>query len=240
MITNDKESEETIEKIEKPQQSAELQEMMEAGLHFGHKTSKTHPKMKKYISGMRNTIHLIDIVKTKEKLDEALAYIKELKAEKKVVLLIGTKIQISPFVKEVGDKLSVPYVSQRWIGGTLTNFETIKKRSEYLKEMEKKREEGELEKYTKKEQLEFDREITKLEMKFGGIKNMEKIPDAIFVFDVDENGIAVREAKKMGIPIIGIVDTNINPEDITYPIPANDDAVSAVKYIVDKVAEALR
>ena len=129
-------------------------EMIEAGLHFGHKTSKTHPKMKKYISGMRNTIHLIDIVKTKEKLDEALAYIKELKAEKKVVLLIGTKIQISPFVKEVGDKLSVPYVSQRWIGGTLTNFETIKKRSEYLKEMEKKREEGELEKYTKKEQLD--------------------------------------------------------------------------------------
>jgi small subunit ribosomal protein S2 len=230
--------EQIIEPKAAPQ--SQSQEMLEAGLHFGHKTSKTHPKMKQYISGMRNTIHLIDVAKTKEKLDEAVAYIKELKKEGKTLLLVGTKIQISPFIKEAGKELSVPYVSQRWIGGTLTNFGTIKKRAEYLKEMEQKRAEGELEKYTKKEQLEFDREITKLEMKFGGIKNMEAKPDAIFVFDIDENDIAVREAKKMNIPVIGIVDTNINPESVDYPIPANDDAVSAVKYIVDKVKEALK
>ena len=232
-------AEETVTET-KVEPKSQTEEMLKAGLHFGHKTSKTHPKMKPYISGMRNTIHLIDVAKTQEKLDAALSFLKGLKSEQKVILLVGTKIQIRTFVVETAKELSFPYVSERWIGGTLTNFETIQKRSEFLKELEEKRTEGELEKYTKKERLQFDRQIADLESKFGGIKNLEKVPNAIFVFDIDENRLAVNEAKKMGIPVVGIVDTNINPEDIDYPIPANDDAVSSVKYILNKVVEALK
>ena len=169
-----------------------------------------------------------------------MAFLKELKSEQKVVLLVGTKIQIRTFIVETAKELSLPYVAERWIGGTLTNFETIQKRSEFLKELEAKRTEGELEKYTKKERLQFDRKIADLESKFGGIKKLEKVPNAIFVFDIDENRLAVNEAKRMGIPVIGIVDTNINPEDIDYPIPANDDAVSSVRYILNKVIETLK
>ncbi len=232
-------AEETVTET-KVEPKSQTEEMLKAGLHFGHKTSKTHPKMKPYISGMRNTIHLIDVEKTQEKLDAALAFLKELKSEQKVVLLVGTKIQIRTFIVETAKELSLPYVSERWIGGTLTNFETIQKRSEFLKELEAKRTEGELEKYTKKERLQFDRKIADLESKFGGIKKLEKVPNAIFVFDIDENRLAVNEAKRMGIPVIGIVDTNINPEDIDYPIPANDDAVSSVRYILNKVIETLK
>ena len=232
-------AEETVTET-KVEPKSQTEEMLKAGLHFGHKTSKTHPKMKPYISGMRNTIHLIDVEKTQEKLDAALAFLKELKSEQKVVLLVGTKIQIRTFIVETAKELSLPYVAERWIGGTLTNFETIQKRSEFLKELEAKRTEGELEKYTKKERLQFDRKIADLESKFGGIKKLEKVPNAIFVFDIDENRLAVNEAKRMGIPVIGIVDTNINPEDIDYPIPANDDAVSSVRYILNKVIETLK
>jgi len=215
------------------------EEMMQAGLHFGHKSSKTHPKMKPYLFGVRNTIHIFDVEKTAEKLRETLVKIKELVTEDKVLLFVGTKIQTKELIKEIAVETGFPYVTERWLGGTITNFKIIKDRVEYFKDLEKKKEKGELEKYTKKEQLEFDKELQKLRMKFEGIKNMTKIPDAIFIVDIGKENSAVREAKQKGIKIIGICDTTVDPTLIDCPIPANDDAISSLKYILEKVKEAI-
>jgi len=217
-----------------------LEEMMEAGLHFGHKSSKTHPKMKPYITGVRNTIHILNLEKTKEKLDETLAALAEMVAAKKVILLVGTKVQIRGLVRAAAEETNSPYVTSRWIGGLFTNFEEVSKRIAYLKELETKRSnEEEWGKYTKWERHEMEEEIKKLERKFGGVKMLEKLPDAMFVFDLDENDLAVREAKQKGITVFAIADTNTDPSKVDYAIPANDDAVSAVKYIVEKVKETV-
>lgn len=216
-----------------------IEEMTKAGLHFGHKTSKTHPKMKPYISGMRNTVHLIDLEKTKEKLGEALEAIAKAKAEGKTLFLVGTKIQIKGLVKETAQALGLPYICERWIGGALTNFEGISKRIQRLLELEKMEESGDLQKYTKKERLSFEQERKGLELKFGGMKTLSKIPDAVFVCDMDENGLAVKEAKKKGITTFAICDTNCDPSLLDFPIPANDDAVSSVAYILKKLREKL-
>ena len=215
------------------------EEMMEAGLHFGHKTSKTHPKMKQYIAGVRNTIHIINLDKTKEKLDEALNFIHELLVNGKVIVLVGTKVQTKDIVRETALECGVPYVTERWIGGLFTNFETISKRIEHLKELEAQKAEGELEKFTKKEQLEIADEVRRLERKFGGLKSLERLPDAIFVFDLDENQLAVREAKQTGVTVIAISDTNTDPSPIDYVVPANDDAASSIRYILGKVKETI-
>jgi len=215
------------------------QEMMAAGLHFGHKTSKTHPKMKPFISGVRNTVHIIDLEKTKEKLQEVVEYVKKLKEEGKILLLVGTKVQQRSLIQETAKACGLPFVTERWIGGTLTNFGTISKRIERLKELEQQQASGEWdEKYTKKEQLDLKEEIRILEINFGGIKELTKVPDAVFVCDLKENASAVRETKKIGIPIIAISDTNTNPEEADYFVPANNDAVSSLKYILDKIQEA--
>ena len=215
------------------------QEMMAAGLHFGHKTSKTHPKMKPFISGVRNTVHIIDLEKTKENLQELLGYIKEMKKEGKVLLLVGTKVQQRTLVKETAEACGLPYVTERWIGGTLTNFASIAKRMERLKELERQKAAGEWqEKYTKKEQLDLTEEIRILKTNFGGIQDLEKLPDAVFVCDLGENKLTVREAKKTGIPVLAIADTNTNPEDADYFVPANDDAASSLKYILEKIKES--
>lgn len=219
------------------QQDPVIEEMTVAGLQFGHKTSKTHPKMKPYVAGVRNTVHMFDLAKTKEKLGEALEYIKSLRDAGKTLLLVGTKIQIKNLVKETAAACSLPYVSERWIGGTFTNFGTIAKRIEYFRGLEQKKEAGELEKYTKKEQLDIAEELKNLELHFGGIKNLSKLPDAVFVCDLDKNELVVKEAKSKGIPVIAIVDTNIDPTPIGYVIPANDDAQSSVRYILGKVQE---
>ncbi len=213
------------------------QEMIVAGLHFGHKTSKTHPKMKPYIAGVRNTVHMFDLAKTKDKLQKAQEYIQSLRAEGKTLLLVGTKIQIKNLVKETAMACGLPYVSDRWIGGTFTNFGTIAKRTEYFRGLEKKKEAGELEKYTKKEQLGIAEEMKNLELRFGGIKNLAKLPDAIFICDLDKNQLALREAKDKGIPVVAIVDTDIDPTLVDYVIPANDDAQSSVRYILNKLQE---
>jgi len=217
----------------------EIEEMAKAGLHFGHRTSKTHPKMKSFIYGMRNTIHVIDLEKTREKLIEALKFIEQLVKEKKTILFVGTKVPIRELVKKVAMETGFPYIVSRWIGGTFTNFQEIKKRVEYLKELEKKRKEGELEKYTKRERMEIEEEIEKLNEKFGGIKNLEKLPDAIFVCDMVKDKLAVNEAKRKGVKIIAISDTNADPTLADYPIPANDDAISSVKYILERVKETI-
>lgn len=227
------------EKAKKDILDLNLEEMAQAGLHLGHRTSRIHPKMEPYLQGTRNTIHIINLEKTAEKLKEALEFIREIISEGKVLLLAGTKIQHKNLVKETAEELNLPYVSERWLGGTFTNFEIIRKRIEYFKNLGKERAEGELEKYTKKERAKIDREIKNLEVKFGGIKNLEKLPDAIFVLSIREEDLAIKEAKMKGIKVIGVSDTNADPSLVDYPIPANDDAISSVKYILDKLKEVI-
>lgn len=232
-----------VEKKESPKTEGDfnlsLEEMAEAGLHFGHRTSKTNPKMKPYIFGARSTVHIIDLEKTAEKLKEALEFIQDLISKNGVLLFVGTKVQTRDLVKNIAKECGLPYVSERWLGGTFTNFATLQKRVEYFKELERKRAAGELEKYTKKERLDFDKEIADLELKFGGIKEMAKLPDAVFVCDIKKDELAVKEARKKGIKIVGIAHTNVDPTMADYPIPANDDAISSVKYILEKVKEVI-
>lgn len=216
-----------------------VDEMAEAGLHFGHRTSKIHPKMKEYISCVKNGVHMIDLEKTKEKLILALDFIKKNISEEKSFILVGTKIQFKDLVKEIGEEAKIHYISGRWLGGTFTNFKTIKERIDYFKDLEAKKNKGELEKYTKKEKLEISRELENLENKFGGIKNMDKLPDLIFVLDMEKDGLAVKEAQKKGVKIIAIADTCVDPSVADFFIPANDDAISSVTYILNKVKETI-
>ena len=215
------------------------EEMAEAGLHFGHRTSRIHPKMKPYISGSRNTVHIIDLEKTVEKLNQALKFIKEIVSDNKVLLLVGTKIQIKDMAKSFAKECDLPYIIERWLGGTFTNYKTLKQRIEYFKELEEKKKKGELEKYTKKERAKMDKELSDLETKFGGIKNMQGLPDAIFVLDMKKDALAVKEARMKKIKVISITDTNVDPTLVDYPIPANDDAISSVRYILDKVKDVI-
>jgi len=217
----------------------DLEEMAQAGLHFGHRASVVHPKMMPYIAGVKNTIHIIDLEKTKEKLEEALKFIQQLVSENKILLIVGTKIQVKDLVKSIAQELDSPYVNERWLGGTFTNFEVIKKRVEYFKDLERKKEVGELEKYTKKERAKIDQELLDSERKFGGLKKLERLPDAVFVLDMKKDHFAVKEARKKEIKVIAISHTNTDPALADYPIPANDDAISSVKYILEKVKEAI-
>ncbi len=216
-----------------------VREMAEAGLHLGHKVSNVHPKMKPYIFGVRNSIHIIDLEKTIEKFKETLFFIKNLISKEKTILVVGTKIQTKEIAKKFAKECNLPYIVERWLGGTFTNFDTIKKRIEYFKNLEEKKEKGELEKYTKKERAKIEKELEDLKTKFEGIKNLNTLPDAVFVLDMKKDFLALKEARKMGIKTIGISDTNINPDLADYSIPANDDAVSSVKYILEKVKNVI-
>lgn len=219
--------------------SLDIEEMARAGLHFGHRTSKIHPKMKPYLYGTRSTVHIIDLDQTKEKLTEALEFIGELVSQNKILLLVGTKIQIKELVRDTAQECGLFYVSERWLGGTITNFGSIFKRIEHYRDLEKKKAAGELEKYTKKEKLKFDEELTELERKFGGIKELNRVPDATFICDMEKDFLAAKEARAKGVKVIGICDTNIDPTLVDYPIPASDDAASSVKYILDRVKEVV-
>jgi len=229
-----------IKDKEKNNFKIDVEEMTKAGLHFGHRTSKIHPKMKEYLLGVRNTIHIIDLKKTGEKLEDALEFIQKLVSEDKTLLIVGTKIQVKNLVKEMAENCELPYVSERWVGGTFTNFEEIKKRIGYFKDLERKKAQGELEKYTKKERVEIDKEIQRLKVKFEGIKNLEKPPEAVFILSMNKDDLAIREARKKGIKIVAICDTNCNPDLADFIIPANDDSISSVKYILDKVAGVIK
>jgi small subunit ribosomal protein S2 len=217
----------------------DLEEMAKAGLHFGHRTSRINPKMKPYISSVRNAVHIIDLEKTIDCFEQALKFIQDLASQGKIILFVGTKIQSKDLVKEAAEECKLPYINQRWLGGTFTNFKTLKKRIDYFKELEEKKKKGELEKYTKLERIRMDEELKKLEIKFGGIKNMNELPDAIFALDMKKDALAIKEAKTKGIKIISIADTNIDPGLADYPIPANDDAMSSIKYILDKVKDVI-
>ena len=242
-ITSDEVQEKEVRVVEPKKEKNEFgldtAEMIQAGLQFGHKTSSGHPKMKPYLLAPRNDIHIIDLDKTKEKLKEALSFIKELVSENKVILFVGTKIQTKELTKKAAIDCNMPYISEKWSGGIVTNFETITKRITYFKDLVAKKESGEFEKYTKKEQAKFKKIIDILETKFGGIKDMAKLPDAIFILDIIKDDIAVKEARDRGIKLIALVDSNCNPSLIDYPIPANDDAVSSASYILEKVKETI-
>lgn len=216
-----------------------VEEMEKAGVNFGHKVSKLHPKMKQYVLSVKNNVHLFDLEKTAKEFSKALAFISKIVSDGKSVIFVGTKIQLKAVVAEAAKECGVPYVTERWLGGTFTNFETIQKRVNYFKDLEKKKETGELGKYTKKEQLDFDKEIASLKVKFDGIRNMSKLPEAVVIFGLDKDITCAREAKRKGIKIISIVDTNVNPDIVDYPIPANDDAISSVRYIIDNIKETV-
>jgi len=216
-----------------------MKQLLEAGVHFGHQTRRWDPKMAEYIFQARNGIHIIDLQKTSKKLDEAYAFLKEQAEEGKTVLFVGTKKQAQECIKEAAIKCNMYYVDQRWLGGMLTNFKTIEARVKRLTDLEKMAEDGTFEVLPKKEVANLKKEMEKLEKNLGGIKNMKEIPGVMFVVDPKKERIAVLEAHKLGIPVVGLVDTNCNPEDVDYAIPGNDDAIRAVKLIADVMANAV-
>ena len=216
-----------------------MKQLLEAGVHFGHQTRRWDPKMAEYIFQARNGIHIIDLQKTSKKIDEAYAFLKEQVEEGKTVLFVGTKKQAQECIKEAAEKCGMYYVDQRWLGGMLTNFDTIRTRVQRLKDLEKMQEDGTFDVLPKKEVILLKKEMEKLERNLGGIKEMEEIPGVIFLVDPKKEHIAILEAKKLGIPVIGLVDTNCNPEEVDYAIPGNDDAIRAVKLITDVMANAI-
>ena len=216
-----------------------MKQLLEAGVHFGHQTRRWEPKMAEYIFQARNGIHIIDLQKTSKKLDEAYAFLKEQAEEGKTVLFVGTKKQAQECVKEAAEKCGMYYVNQRWLGGTLTNFETIRKRIDRLEELERMQEDGTFDVLPKKEVILLKKEMEKLEKNLGGIKDMKELPGVMFIVDPKKERIGILEARKLGIPVIGLVDTNCNPEDVDYAIPGNDDAIRAVALIADCMANAV-
>ena len=212
-----------------------MKQLLEAGVHFGHQTRRWNPKMKKYIFTERNGIYIIDLQKTVKKVEEAYNFVKELAANGGTVLFVGTKKQAQESVKEEAIRSGMYYVNQRWLGGTLTNFETIQKRINRLKDIEKMDANGTFEVLPKKEVIQLKKEWDRLEKFLGGIKDMKTLPDAIFVIDPRKERIAVAEAHKLNIPLVGIVDTNCDPDEIDVVIPANDDAIRAVKLLTGKM-----
>ncbi len=223
-----------------PPVDPEIQEMMARGVHRGHSKSRRHPAMEPYLWGTRNAIEIIDLVKTREKLTEALEFLKELSARKGVLLLVGTAPAAKRALLEVAREFSYPVVTERWIGGTLTNFKVILKRVQRLEELEREQAAGTLEKYTKKEQVRLGKELERLKKTFNGLRPMKQLPDALCIVSLAKDGAALREAKRMGIPVVALADTNTDPRPVTYPIPANDDARPAIEYMLGRITVAFR
>ncbi len=216
-----------------------MKQLLEAGVHFGHQTRRWNPKMKPYIYTARNGIYIIDLQKTLQLFDQAYQYVRDAVAEGAKVLFVGTKKQAKETIEEEAKRCGMYYVNHRWIGGTLTNFRVIRQSIEKLKELERMRDEGYLDNYTKKEKMRLLRKIEKLNRNYQGIKDMEELPDIIYIVDPRKERNAVREARKMGIPIVAIVDTNCDPDEIDVIIPGNDDAIRAIKLITSKIADAV-
>lgn len=217
-----------------------IEDMFKSGVHFGHHKSRKEPKMNEFIFATKNNISIIDLEKTKEKLEVALEFISKMVSENKEILLIGTKKQAKKIIEAAAKECGMPFVTERWLGGTFTNFSVMSGRTRFLREGQEKMKNGEYAKYTKFEQMKIAEELERLERKMGGIKNMLKMPGAIFVTSVIEDNLAVKEAKNRNIPIIAITDTNVNPRDIDYPIPANEDAVSSIKLLLAYVVKAVK
>ena len=216
-----------------------MKQLLEAGVHFGHQTRRWNPKMDRYIFTERNGIYIIDLQKTVRKVDEAFNFVRDLAADGGTMLFVGTKKQAQDSVAEEAERCGMYYINQRWLGGTLTNFETIRKRINRLKEIEKMEEDGTFDVLPKKEVVLIKKEWDRLEKFLGGIKEMTRLPDALFIIDPRKERIAVAEAHKLNIPIVGIVDTNCDPDEIDYVIPGNDDAIRAVRLLTAKMADAI-
>lgn len=217
-----------------------LVEMLKAGVHFGHRVSRRHPKMDPFIFGEKQGVSIINLEETTKRLKESLDFAREVVAQGGIILFLGTKKQAQSIIKKYAEEAGMPYVIERWLGGTLTNFRVISKIIKKYKNLKEKKSKGELEKYTKKEQLEFQREIERLEKMVGGIENLDRIPEAIFILDIRKEDTAIKEANRKKVPIIAVCDTNTNPELIDYPIPANDDATKSIELLVKLVAETIK
>jgi len=216
-----------------------IKQLLEAGAHFGHQTSRWHPRMKTYIFTKRNGIHIIDLEQTVSMLDKACDFVRQVAAEGGSILFVGTKRQAQESVTEEAQRCGMYYVNQRWLGGVLTNFATIQARIDYLVRLEDRQAKGDFNRLPKKEALKLEDEILRLNRQMGGIKEMTSLPSALFIVDPVKERIALAEAKRVGIPVVAIVDTNCNPDEIDYPIPANDDAIKTIKLICSKIADSV-
>lgn len=214
--------------------------MLQAGVHFGHQTSKWHPKMNKYIFGERQGIHIIDLEKTQTALERALEYAKKTAARGGVILFVGTKKQAVDIVKKTAESCGMPYVNKRWLGGTLTNFVNMAQLLRKYKDLKRKLEKGELGKYTKFEQQKFAEQIAKYDLEIGGLAELTRIPDAVFILDIRKDKTALTEASRRGVTVIALCDTNVSPEQVEYPIPANDDAIKSIDLLATRVSDAIR
>ncbi len=239
-MTNLNLSDNSLQQNEAVERSGLIEEMFKAGVHFGYSRSSRNPKMKDFIFWLRNNVELFNLEKTKEKLNEAKDFLRTLGSDKKTVLFVGTKVVAAGIVEKYAKEIDMPYVTERWLGGTLTNFNELKKRRDYMEELTQKKESGELAKYTKKEQLKIKRKIARLNIYFSGLLNLRKLPSALIVLDTKEERNAVTEAKKMGIPVIGIMNSDCNPEDADYAIPANDNSKSSIEFLLKELTEAYK
>jgi small subunit ribosomal protein S2 len=219
--------------------SVTMRQMLEAGVHFGHQTRYWNPKMAEYIFGQRNKIHIVNLERTLEKYNDAMKYVRQLAANKGTILFVGTKRQARDIIAEEARRCSMPYVDQRWLGGMLTNFKTVKGSIKRLKDLEQMAEDGTFDRMAKKEALQLKRELGKLQQSLGGIKDMNALPDAMFVVDVGFHKIAVTEAKKLGVPVVAVVDTNHSPDGIAHVIPGNDDSSRAIRLYARGAADAV-
>ncbi|MBI3335048.1 MAG: 30S ribosomal protein S2 [Candidatus Portnoybacteria bacterium] len=221
------------------EKDATVKEMFQKGLHWGHRMSRWHPRIKPYLYGVHRSVHVFDLNKTYECFERALEYLRDTAAQGKTILFIGTRGLEKELVQNLANETLMPAVWGEWAGGTLTNFKEIAKRIKYFKELEAKIASGELEKYTKKERHDFAKEHAQMKKKWEGIKNLERLPDAIFLTNIRENALALKEASTCGIPVAAVTDTNTDPTLVDYPIPANDDALTSMQYILEKVKEAI-
>ena len=221
------------------QENGELDAMMKAGIHFGHAKSKNHPSMKPYIYGIRNTISVLDLTETKKALERAIDFLRQTASDGKMILFVGTRPAARAIVREIAQKTNMPFVTERWLGGTMTNFSVIRQRVEYLERLERERKTGEMEKYTKKERIEKTKEIERLEKNFAGLRAMTRQAEVLCVVNIGEDQTAVREARRKNIPIVALADTNSNITGIAYPIPSNDDALPAVRYMMERIGAAV-
>ncbi|MCX8125959.1 MAG: 30S ribosomal protein S2 [Dehalococcoidia bacterium] len=216
-----------------------VKQLLEAGAHFGHQTSRWHPKMKRYIFTQRNGIHIIDLEQTAALLEKASAFVRDLVASGKIILFVGTKKQAQEAVQTEATRCGMPYVNQRWLGGMLTNFSTIQSRINYLVGQEERKQKGEFDSLPKKERRKLEEEIERLNRQMSGFKTMDALPGALFIVDITVEKIALTEARKMGIPVVAMADTNCDPDLIDYPIPSNDDAIKAIKLMCSRIADAV-
>jgi len=216
-----------------------LKTLLEAGVHFGHRTKRWNPKMKPYIFTERNGVHIIDLQQTVSQLNKACTYVRDMVAQGGTLLFVGTKRQAADIIAAEAQRCQMPYVNKRWLGGTLTNFRTIRSRVEFLEDLERRRDNGEFARLPKKEVLRLNETLERLQQRLGGLRIMERLPDAVFIVDTRREELAVKEANKLGIPIIAVVDTNCDPDPITIVIPSNDDAIRAIKLMVSTIANAV-